>query len=191
MVSMSDAAKAPILDLAQSLVQERGFNGFSYRDLSRVLGITTAGIHYHFPSKDDLGVAILQRYAGAINNALAEIAIAHTTLDTRLRAAGNLFLSLFSESNRVCVVGSLAGEYLALSPVLRTELGRLITAVEGWLERFLLEGRVRGELAAHKDPQALAKLWFSAIQGAILVGRASDSRHLETTLEQLLTMTLD
>ena len=44
-----------ILDVAERLVQQRGFNGFSYADIAAELGITKAGLHYHFASKADLG----------------------------------------------------------------------------------------------------------------------------------------
>ncbi|EQD50561.1 transcriptional regulator, TetR family, partial [mine drainage metagenome] len=42
-----------IIDVAQQLVQSRGFNAFSYRDLADRISIRTASIHYYFPKKDD------------------------------------------------------------------------------------------------------------------------------------------
>ncbi|MFB6280120.1 MAG: TetR/AcrR family transcriptional regulator, partial [Salinibacter sp.] len=43
-----------ILDLAQDRIQQRGYNAVSYGDLAEDLDLTTAAIHYHFPSKADL-----------------------------------------------------------------------------------------------------------------------------------------
>src|SRR5437773_8986467 len=66
---MLDAAAEPdttttrILDVAERLVQTRGFNGFSYADIAAELHITKASIHYHFPSKAALGRALVERYA--------------------------------------------------------------------------------------------------------------------------------
>ena len=54
---------AQILDTAEGLVQERGFNGFSYADVARELGVTKAALHYHFASKAELGDALIDRYA--------------------------------------------------------------------------------------------------------------------------------
>ncbi|NJK45439.1 MAG: TetR/AcrR family transcriptional regulator [Pleurocapsa sp. SU_196_0] len=51
-----------VLDVAQHLVQTRGFNGFSYADIAARLGIRNAAIHYHYPSKADLGQALARRY---------------------------------------------------------------------------------------------------------------------------------
>jgi len=50
----SEAAKA-ILDVAEQLAQTKGYNGFSYADIAAQLGLTKASLHYHFPSKAELG----------------------------------------------------------------------------------------------------------------------------------------
>ena len=44
-----------ILDVAQQLIQTRGYNAFSYADIASQVGIRTATIHYYFPTKADLG----------------------------------------------------------------------------------------------------------------------------------------
>jgi len=37
-----------ILDLAELLIQTRGYSAFSYQDISEALEVTKASIHYHF-----------------------------------------------------------------------------------------------------------------------------------------------
>src|SRR5262244_1051810 len=59
-----------VLDVAERLVQVRGFNGFSYADIAAELQITKAALHYHFASKADLGEALIARYAARFNAAL-------------------------------------------------------------------------------------------------------------------------
>ena len=53
--------KEEVLDLAENLLLDRGFNGFSYANISSALKMKNAAIHYYFPSKADLGLAIIQR----------------------------------------------------------------------------------------------------------------------------------
>jgi TetR/AcrR family transcriptional repressor of nem operon len=62
-----------ILDVAERLVQRRGFNGFSYADVAAELGITTASLHYHYAGKADLGQALIDRYAARFMAALADL----------------------------------------------------------------------------------------------------------------------
>ena len=53
--------KVEILDLAENLLRDRGFNGFSYANISSALKIKNAAVHYYFPGKADLGMAIIRR----------------------------------------------------------------------------------------------------------------------------------
>ena len=51
-----------ILDLAQELIQTKGYNSFSYSDISKELDIQRASIHYYYPTKADLGKAVTKMY---------------------------------------------------------------------------------------------------------------------------------
>ena len=64
---------ARILDIAERLVQIRGFNGFSYADVAAELQITTAALHYHFTGKPQLGLALIDRYAARFGAALDDL----------------------------------------------------------------------------------------------------------------------
>ncbi len=55
--------KTLILDVAQELIQRLGVNCMSYQDISNSVGISKASIHTHFPRKDDLLAALLDRYS--------------------------------------------------------------------------------------------------------------------------------
>ena len=55
-------SKRTILNLAESLLQDKGYNGFSYAHIASELGVKNAAIHYHFPTKEDLSIAVIQRY---------------------------------------------------------------------------------------------------------------------------------
>src|SRR5271168_1336080 len=65
--------RSRILDAGERLVQVRGFNGFSYADVAAELSLTKASLHYHFPSKAELGEALIARYAERFARALADI----------------------------------------------------------------------------------------------------------------------
>ena len=62
-----------ILDAAQAMAQKRGYNGVSYRDISQVVGVRTASIHYHFASKEILFTALAERYRTTIIERLEEV----------------------------------------------------------------------------------------------------------------------
>jgi TetR/AcrR family transcriptional repressor of nem operon len=62
-----------ILDVAERLVQVRGYNGFSYADVANELKMTKAALHYHFASKAELGEALIERYSLRFFEALAAV----------------------------------------------------------------------------------------------------------------------
>ena len=61
------------LDIAERLVQTRGFSNFSYADIATELGITKPSLHYHFPGKAELGQALITRYSERFSEALTQI----------------------------------------------------------------------------------------------------------------------
>ena len=63
-----------ILDLAERLIQTRGCSAFSYQDIADALKIRKASIHYHFQSKTDLVIAVIDRYAERFDEMLDNIA---------------------------------------------------------------------------------------------------------------------
>jgi TetR/AcrR family transcriptional repressor of nem operon len=187
---MSDDMKTRLLDAAQHLVQTRGHNGYSYRDLAEQVGIRTASIHYHFPTKTDLAVAVVRRYRQAVVDAMANIAVQKTLLADRLNALCGLFAETLKCESRVCISCALAGEYLSLPPEVQVELKQLIQESEQWIARFLTEGHSRGEVAAELDPVTLAQLWYAALQGGLVMARANRAETLTDITNLLKQMTL-
>jgi TetR/AcrR family transcriptional regulator, transcriptional repressor for nem operon len=182
--------RTQLLNTAQRLVQTRGHNGFSFRDLSRHVGIRTASVHYHFPTKTDLAVTLVHRYREALAEAMADIAVRKATLSERLDATVRLYTDTLDNGSRICLCAALAGEYLSLPREVQGELKKLISDGERWLARFLTEGHVRGEIPKDSDPQALARLWYAALQGALLISRATSSQSLHDDAAALKKLTL-
>src|SRR5258706_8540998 len=112
-----------ILDLAETLIQTRGYSAFSYQDIADSLGIRKASIRYHFPSKTELGIAVVDRYIARFGAGLATISddqsqSSMTMLDFYVQP----YLQFPSTPDRGCRSGALAGEMLALPPALRARV---------------------------------------------------------------------
>ena len=92
-----------ILDVAERLVQVRGFNGFSYADVAAELKITKAALHYHFAGKAELGEALVARYAARFAEALAKVAARTSAAPARLDAYADLYLDVLAPAAHVSV----------------------------------------------------------------------------------------
>src|SRR5262249_11554653 len=97
-----------ILDTAQALAQVRGYNGFSYADISAELAITKPSIHYHFPSKAQLAEALIARYRRRFAEARRDAGEAATGVRERLTGYARLYAEVFTDGGRMCLCGVFA-----------------------------------------------------------------------------------
>jgi TetR/AcrR family transcriptional regulator, transcriptional repressor for nem operon len=161
---------ARILDVAEQLVQVRGFNGFSYADVAAELGITKAALHYHFAGKADLGAALLSRYASRFADALGAIDAAGGTASARLAGYADLYLQVLS-NRRMCLCGMLAAEYQTLPQPMQDAVITFFNANETWLEDVLEAGRDDGSLRFTGAAADTARMIIGGLEGAMLVAR--------------------
>jgi TetR/AcrR family transcriptional repressor of nem operon len=162
-----------ILDVAERLAQTRGFNGFSYADVAQDLLVTKASLHYHFPSKAELGCALIVRYHRVFGAALETIDRQSPKPHEKLRRYVALYDSVMRK-NRMCLCGMLAAEYATLPPPMQSELRLFFDANETWLTTVLEDGRRSGTLAFRGPVRQRARSVIGALEGAMLVARAYD-----------------
>lgn len=177
-----------IVDTAERLVQMRGYNGFSYADIAERVGVRTASIHYHFPTKADLGRQVVARYRAGFAVALRRIDAA--TADDpaeRLRHYVALYRAVAADGSRMCLCGMLAAEVAGLPDALREDVEAFFTEQETWLTNTLTVGRDTGALRFARPPAAEALLLLAALEGALLLARArGDVAWFDTATDALL-----
>jgi TetR/AcrR family transcriptional repressor of nem operon len=176
-----------ILDLAETLIQTRGCSAFSYQDIADALGIRKASIHYHFESKTDLVIAVIDRYTERFEKALDEVAGDETASSMAMLDHYTAPYSAFAGTrDRVCLCGALAGEILALPSALRERVALFFRSHQRWLKRILARGTARGEFRLSESAEKTARLIFVALQGALLVQRTTgDSSQLKDVISAL------
>jgi TetR/AcrR family transcriptional repressor of nem operon len=167
--SGSDTA-ARILDVAERLVQVRGFNGFSYADVAGELGITKAGLHYHYPGKAELGEALIERYSARFAAALEEINRAGGSAGEKLAAYAAIYADVLRDQ-RMCLCGMLAADYETLPEPMREAVIRFFDRNEEWLAGVLAQGEEDGELSFAGSVRDSAQAIVSGLEGALLVAR--------------------
>ncbi len=171
---MSDTA-AKILDVGQALIQTRGYTAMSFQDIALQVGIKKPSIIHHFPSKADLGVAIIRRYRDTFASQLDAL---NNNPDTTAWEALDFYFSPYlhfaQTPDTVCLCGSLAGEIPALPQEMRVEVKQFMEAHQHWLEGILRRGRKNGELNFDETPARLSRMLFNMLQGSLLVKRSTD-----------------
>ena len=177
-----------ILATAERLVQERGFNAFSYADISKVLGIQKASLHHHFTTKAQLGLALIDRYRRDFGAALAAIDADADDAKQRLEGYTALYGSVLRKK-RMCMCGMLAAEVATLPKGMQASVAAFFADNASWLSRVLDEGRDEGSLEFGGPAESMAAFFVSSLEGAMLVARASGSAdHFDEVAERILAL---
>lgn len=173
--------------VAQDFIQTRGYNGFSYRDIAAAIGIKSASIHYHFPTKGDLGRSVAARYCDRFGQALRVLAESEPSARARLEGYAALFHNTLVERDRLCMCGMLAGEVETIPESVKAEVARFFDEQQGWLADVLQAGIEQGEIDPRQDAQVWATTFLAALEGAMLVSRGlGDYGHFDVVSTKLL-----
>ena len=186
---MSDRdTRRELLDLAERLVRTRGYNGFSYRDLAEQIGIKTASIHYHFPTKGDLGEALIENEREVFARNLAQLDAAEKDPRRRLERFIQLFqATTIGRDNRMCLGARFAVEQETVPDAVGQAVRRLFAANEDWLAKLLEEGRKKRQFRFKGPADGAARFLFSSLEGALLTARAfHDTSRFEATTRWIL-----
>src|SRR5204862_2268699 len=177
-----------ILDVAERLVQTRGFNAFSYADVATELGISKPALHYHYAGKAELGEALLARYASRFDAALVNIANDDADAAGKLEAYAGLYSQVLDQQ-RMCLCGMLAADYHTLPEAMRAAVVQFFDANETWLAAVLDEGRRKETLEFMGAPSDAARMIIGTLEGAMLLARTygdGDRARFNATAARLL-----
>jgi len=162
-----------ILDVAQELIQRCGYDAISYNDLAAELDLTTAAIHYHFPTKADLGRELVARYRQVNAERRAAIQEETDSLREQLHEYVSLYVDVF-EKGGVCLCGGLAAEESGLPQEVQEETQRFFDEQEDWLTHVINQGTSDPFIDGYEPPRQVADLLLAVVEGAMITKRRGD-----------------
>ena len=174
--------RTQILDQAETLLQEKGFNAFSYHHIAAQLGMKNAAIHYHFPSKSDLGTALIQRYQQRFLSWVTQQREQNIDPATMLKGYMTIPLSYMRRGGQVCPLGVLETEFNAISDDMRAATRELDKEMRDFLALILEEARTQGQVHFEGSPADKALLLTATMQGALQIARVAGPRTFMNTL---------
>jgi TetR/AcrR family transcriptional regulator, transcriptional repressor for nem operon len=169
-----------VLAKAMLAFWSRGYEATSMQDLVDVTGINRGSLYATYRDKHELFLAALRMYAEKIHHKrLADLASRHGPRETIRRA----FLALTSQAseeggNRGCFLTNTALELAAHDP----EAGRIVAQAqkqtEAFFERLVREGKAKGEVASHVNPEKAASALLASLIGLSVLARSRPERGL-------------
>lgn len=178
-----NATAERLLERAEETICTLGYSGLSFRTLADEVGIKSASVHYHFPTKTHLGVAVASRYQARFAQALEQIASAPIAPLAQLRRFVDIYGSeLRAGNNRLSICMMLAAEKDSLPD----EVNRCVTAFYqlnlDWLSRVL------GDLG-EADATTRARQILALLQGAVLGSKTlADTAYFESAAAAVMQL---
>ncbi|CAD5246965.1 TetR family transcriptional regulator [Bosea sp. 62] len=162
-----------ILRCARSLLIEGGYNGFSYADIAKVVGIRNASIHHHFPSKSELVRTLVARYREEAEAGIAALERQIAEPADQLRAYIGYWEACIADASApFCVCALLASQIPVLPEEIVPEVRAHFRTLSAWLTSILKRGARQGGLRFTGTAKAEAEAFMASVHGAMLSARA-------------------
>lgn len=179
-----------IIEFSADKLRSQGFEGFSYLDISRHMGITKASVHHHFPKKVDLGLALCDWTQDWIEQGLEHFDNKGTSswnkLERYMRAAVKHSLT----ENRMCPISAFYGDLNKLPEPIQQRLLELDNYELNWVANVIKEGVRNGEFKItppddpQQTPEALAGLFIFSCKGALHYAQLHGEAIFQQTMKQ-------
>jgi AcrR family transcriptional regulator len=193
-MSKGEQTRALIVQRAAEVFNRQGYFGTSLADIMQATGLEKGGIYNHFSGKEQIALAAFDYAFDLLSQRITALLTDTTHAVDRLQA----FVAAFASQveNPVftggCYVMNTAIEADDAHPALRA---RAHDAIHRWLTLLrttVAEGIARGEVRPEVDPDAVAAVLVSGLEGAIMLSKITSNRdqmrrvaaHLSAYLEQ-------
>jgi TetR/AcrR family transcriptional repressor of nem operon len=166
----SERNRKQILEAAERLFRERGFDEVGVDGLMKVAGFTHGGFYNHFASKEEL-----EAEASAAGIAQAIAALVEPLSDPRRDGWKRFVRGYLSADHRGdpasgCTLGALAADAARKGPAVQARFAEAVEGMAGALADHLARKPSRGKPARARRERALQML--SELVGALVLARA-------------------
>ncbi|MBA3879085.1 MAG: TetR/AcrR family transcriptional regulator [Sphingobium sp.] len=172
-MSSGETIREALLEAAEARARAAGYNGFSFRELAADVGIKSASVHYHFPTKGDLAHALMERYRSKALDFLGNAHDARSALDRLVE-----LFRLAAVQNEMCLCGALGASSAALPPAVQISAAQFSSTLVEWLKTA-----PGSDVALPLPPETIVAL----LEGALLLSvtnRGAD--FFESAIQPLL-----
>lgn len=167
MASKGELTRAHIVDSAQQLFYEHGYDGTSFSDIVAASGLVRGNIYHYFKSKDDILLAVVAQRMAEFGGLLDQMRQHHPEPRARLAALVDMIIGRHAELVQFgCPVGSLNTELAKDRRDLQASARALFDLLRDWLTDCF------AELGWGEQSQRMALRFLARAQGIALIAHA-------------------
>lgn len=186
-ITKGEMTRARVLKTASSLVNTKGFSKTRINDIIQATGVKKGSLYFHFPSKEDLSLAVLREAKSDFFRFLSNSLQGKRPLE-KLSNFFDAVLEKHKKTNFVggCIFGNTALEMSDTNPHFTNLINEVFREWTAIITEILIEAREGGDLKPEIPPALLAKQIVASIEGGIMMARVSkDEEDLQNCLKSL------
>ncbi|MGL1891488.1 MAG: TetR/AcrR family transcriptional regulator [Spirochaetaceae bacterium] len=182
------STKLQILDIAENLIRQYGLNGMSYKHISEAIGMQKASIHHHYPKKEDLVEALLNRCDTIYGNNYRSIVESNISAPEKLQQLADIFRDGLVKQ-QLCLVGTFSADLNSLQDNSKEILEKTIKNTVHIFSKAFKQGKDDGSLTFDQDATDVAYLYYSFLIGTQVSARAfgGDELFTKTAIQMIKT----
>ncbi|MBU2979340.1 TetR/AcrR family transcriptional regulator [Alteromonas sp. C1M14] len=169
--------KEQLLKVAENKVRQGGYSNFSFREIANEVGIKSASVHYHFPTKADLGAALAHQYTDVFLAALGNVDDIKARGENPIDVYTAIFRGSLINEDKMCLCGLLGAQNESLPDKVQVEVKRFFAKNLAWLAAA---HAANGEA----NPEQAAITTVSLLEGAMMISKALNDHSYFTLATQ-------
>ena len=183
------ATRDKLIESGAQLISQQGYNATGINAVLKTCGVPKGSFYHYFASKEDFGLAVIERFATTYDASLVTLLEdSNTPPLERLRryfASGRDYMHECDHATG-CLIGNLGQELSGQSDTFRDALNLVFQRWEQRLVRCLQDAQANGDIAVHTAPEALASFILTGWEGAILRAKTLKSVEPMNLFEKIL-----
>lgn len=170
-----------ILATAENLIQKMGYNAFSYKDVANLVGIKTSSIHYYYPAKEDLAVAVIDWQLYRLSIFLKDLDPSLSLQQKLLNLVDKVLSLTVQDEMKMCLGGMLASDVISLPEKVKVKVRFFFNVLEKWITDTIKEGVSDKESLGIFQLEELPRHLLLQLEGGLLMSRLyEDISYVET-----------
>lgn len=180
MLSKAEQTRQFIIEKSSPVFNTKGYAATSMNDILKATGMAKGGIYGNFESKDAIAIAAFEFNYGKVKKALREKVKAQQTASGKLLAILKFYhnYTINKEFAGGCPVQNTAVDADDHIPFLKTKAAEAMQEMLASLEHIIRKGIATGEFRRELNAVTEALLFFSCIEGGIMMSKVTDKPQL-------------
>ena len=168
-----------ILDFAEREIRKNGFDGVSFRDIADAIGVKSASVHYHFPTKADLGAEVTRRYATRFIDELGPAYDPAETSRDRMQRLADGYIAAYKRDTSTCLCAVLGSVVTHLPDGTSKEVRDFYTRLQSWVKEAL----------SGSETSLTPSVVVGTLQGAMILSLSTaDASHLTNAKDHITSL---